>query len=161
MLKAVLANQKADSRDAKLDELLDLARKAANPYGTTTTYAPNGTTHSFTLSTGTFAAGTEGLADFQAMAAKSQSRDWSGLLDSAQKARDEYPGWFTPFMFIGLAQINLCQTEDGLKSLKQFMADSEGATGYEDLRGQVQKWVSNTNTLQYAVYCSELKVRQK
>lgn len=153
MLKAILANQESDSRDAKLNELLELARKAANPYGTVVTYEPNGLRHSITQSLGQIDADHGGIDDYRAMVEKYKSGDWQGLVALAQKAMETYPGWFTPRIFLGQAQIQLCEKEEAIKSLNQFLRDTEGATAYASLRNDAQRWLSAIESDRYNQIC--------
>ncbi len=154
MLKAVLANQREDTRDAKLDELLELARRAANPYGTITTYEPNGMKRMVTQSTGTTVGDDAPTKDFQAMLDDAKSQDWVEQITLAQAAIDKYPGWFTPFLFLGEAQMHLCMKKEAAESLTRFVNDTEGAVAYEKVHDLGKTFLNQLGTDDYKRYCT-------
>ncbi len=150
MLSAILANQKEDTRDAKLDELLELAKRTANPYGTVTTYDPDGAKRMVTQSTGTLVIDSVTLVRiFQEMMNKQQARDWNGVLELVQKAKLSDPGWFTVDALQGLAQANLCKREEARTSLTKFIGETEAAPAFADLRQQAQRILAILDTKEY------------
>jgi hypothetical protein len=156
ILQAVLANQEEESRDAKLDELLDFVKRAVDPYRSVLTYAPDGHTRKVTPSTGEYDYDLGGFHDFQAMDKANQAKDWQSLKALAQKALEAYPGWFTPRLFLGLAQINLCQKEDGQANLKRFLDDTKDAEVYaHGIRQEAQHILASTATDDYKRYCAQ------
>ena len=153
MLRVVLANQKSDSRDAKLDELLELARKAANPYETTVTYQPDGVRRSFSPSTATFTVEDGGSADFRTMIDMQREGQWPQMIALARKDMDAYPGWFTPYAFLGEADFHLCQKKEATDALTKFVNDTAGATTYAKFRDVAQHILSELKTTEYERSC--------
>jgi hypothetical protein len=96
LLNAVFAKQNHDDQNAKLDELLVIAKRIANPYGSVVTYYPNGTRRTVTQSTGSIVVDDGATADCKLLEEKEKTHDWQGLIDVAQNAITKYPGWFTP-----------------------------------------------------------------
>lgn len=94
-----------------------------------------------------------GLGAFKAMVEKSKSGDWQNLLTLTQQAMESFPGWFTPRLFLGQAQIRLCKKEEAIKSLNQFLSDTDGATAYAAMRSDAQRWLSEMQSDQYATMC--------
>lgn len=153
ILKAVLANQKAENRDAKLDELLVLARRAANPYGTTTTYQPNGIRREVTLSLGKFESDPGALPTYKEMVAAEMGHRWNQQISLATQGINKYPGWFTPYAFLGQAQSELCMKGQAQKSLTQFISDTRGATAYQKWRTVARRILVQQNTEDYFLRC--------
>ncbi len=155
MLKAVLANQKEDGRDAKLDELLELARRAVNPYSTIETYQPNGERRKTNESTGASAVDSGASKEFQEMWDNSQKQNWTGQLKTAQAAIDKYPGWFSPLFFLGEAQFQLCMKKNAKQSLTKFVNDTSGADTFEKFRSVGLTLLDQLPTVGYKTYCTE------
>lgn len=155
MLKSVLANQKDDERDAKLDELLALARRALNPYGTVSTYDPSGVRRDATYSTGKTSVNADATKDFSEMLAAQDHEDWGKLVSLANSAITKYPGWFTPFSFLGEAQFHLCMKEEARASLKRFLSDTENASAYAIGRRSSQTMFERLDNGYFEAVCAK------
>jgi len=138
MLRAVLANQKTEERDAKIDQLLDLAKRALNAYGTVSTYDPNGMRRDITSSTGEINLDDSANKDFAKIQIAMNASDWQSLLELAQAAASKYPGWFTPYYCLGFAQANLCMKQAAKNSWTKFLKDAQDATAYTQLVSEIR-----------------------
>jgi len=153
ILKAVLSNQNHDAQNAKLDELLTIAKQAINRYGSVTTYQPNGIRRTVTESNGTIFMDSDATTDYESLSEKEKSHDWQGLLDVAQKSIAKYPGWFTPIAFLGYAQMQLCQTNEAIETYNKFLTDSDGAILFTKMYTNAQKNLLSIKSNEYKAYC--------
>ncbi len=157
LLQALAANKDRDDQNAKLDELLEITKRIANPYGSVTTYQPEGTRRTVTQSSGMTNVDSAALPDFQLLSGKEKSGDWQGLLDLAQKSIEQYPGWFTPMAFVGEAQMRLCHPNEAKEAFTEFLTDSEGADAFAPMRTSVQNSLANLQSDKYKAYCANKK----
>jgi hypothetical protein len=161
LLKAVLANQNHDQENAKLDELLVIAKRFVNKYGTATTYDPNGSRREVTQSTGTVTMNDSATKDYKTMLLTEKSANWRKQIEFAHNAIEAYPDWFTPHLFLGEAQAHLCMTSGANASLSRFVDDTANATTYSSMNGDARKMLAFMETEEYRKTCSTPSAEQR
>ena len=154
MLNAISANKDID---AKLDELLELAKRTTNTYGTIITYQPNGLKRSVTASSGTTIGDATAVGEYQEMEKRLANQDWPGLATVAQEAIQKDPGWFSPFYYLAAAQMGLCQASEAIASVSKFIKDTEGATLYAEWRARAQHNLDIMQGPAYKEYCINVR----
>jgi len=74
----------------------------------------------------------EETAVFQQMMSFNGAKDWSGLLNLADAQILKTPNWLTPYLFSGIANLNLGNGEAGIARLEFVRAQSAGHPDYAD-----------------------------
>ena len=78
------------------------------------------------------AVGGEEIGVFQQMMSLNGAKDWSGLLDLADAQILKTPNWLTPYLFSGIANLNLGNRDAGIARLEFVRAQSAGHPDYAD-----------------------------
>ncbi|MGA9389362.1 MAG: hypothetical protein WBV69_02850 [Candidatus Sulfotelmatobacter sp.] len=69
---------------------------------------------------------------FQHLLDLQQQKDWKGLLEASEDQIKKTPDWLTPYLFSGIANLNLGNRDAGIKRLAYVKSEEEGNPDYAD-----------------------------
>ena len=150
LLKQVLLDK---DQGKKLDEVLEFLKRSSNPYASVTTYSFDGHSRTFTPSENRTSMNTAGALQFLDIQKAIRNRDWAEVTMLSEKAIASYPGWFTPYFTLGMAQGYLCQSS-AAASLERFIQDTEGAVGFEESQQDARIYLNGLQNVDYKRNCA-------
>lgn len=95
------------------------------------------------------------VGDFQKMNDLAGVQDWPALRDAADAQIKDAPEWPTPYLFAGMAYVNLCDASIGKKDLQQFLEKTTNEDDYKASRQHAEDLISRLNSGEMPPQCSK------
>ena len=130
----------ADARrkQAEAEKALELLKVAAKKVarGITSTYDFNGAKRDTTNGAFFVKSGDETVV-FNKIIQLDRQRDDKGIIKLCKEQIIKTPEWLTPYMFLGMAQMNLNMRKDAIFNLEHVLGNAPGDPAYQ----QAEKWL--------------------
>ena len=125
-----------------------------NKYAITTTYRVDGTKDGSDPSAGveTFDQ-TLQFQYFVPIREAEEKNDWATVLHLSEEAISAAPEWFTPYFYLGAANLSLCHRSEGINALNLFIGKASGAAQYAQLVRAAKEDIAKGNKPIFVAAC--------